>query len=127
VKGKFAKCEGIRRRFARDVRRQQRDELRSLLGKGDAKVGGGEAVSESRGPVLAAYVTGPMNLRAVFKGKTLIARVRRDGLIRFKGKVYKSPSLVAAVACRRATCNGWTFWKYERAPGDWVPLNELRR
>jgi hypothetical protein len=33
VKGKFAKCEDIRRKFARDVRRQQRDELRLLLSK----------------------------------------------------------------------------------------------
>ena len=126
VKGKFAKCEDIRRKFARDVRRQQRDELRSLLGKGGAKEESREAVSELRGPVLATYIAAPMNVRAIFKGKTLVARVRRDGLIRFKGTVYRSPSLAAAAACKRTTCNGWTFWKYERAPGDWVPLNELR-
>ncbi len=127
VKGKFAKCEDIRRKFAKDVRRQQREELRALLGKGGTKEESGEAVSESRGPVLATYITAPMNLRAMFKGKTLMARVRRDGLIRFKGTVYKSPSLAAAAGCKRATCNGWTFWKYERAPGDWVKLNELRK
>ena len=28
---------------------------------------------------------------------------------------------------RRKTGNGWTFWRYERAPGDWVLLDELRR
>ncbi len=32
VKGKFSKCEDIRKKFARDVRQHQRDELRSLLG-----------------------------------------------------------------------------------------------
>ena len=127
VKGTFAKCEDIRKKFARDVRRHQRDELRSLLGKGGAKEETGEAVPEWKGPVLATYIAAPMNLRAMFKGKTLMARVKRDGLIRFKGKVYRSPSLVAAAACKRATCNGWTFWKYDRAPGDWVKLNELRR
>jgi hypothetical protein len=37
VKGKFGKCEDIRKKFARDVRRQQRDELRSLLGKGGCR------------------------------------------------------------------------------------------
>jgi hypothetical protein len=127
VKGKFAKCEDIRKKFARDVRRNQRDELRSLLGKGEAEGKGREVVLESRGPVLASYITAPMNLRALFKGKTIVARARRDGLIRFKGTVYRSPSLAAAAACKRPTCNGWTFWKYERAPGDWVSLNELRR
>jgi hypothetical protein len=127
VKGKFSKCEDIRKKFARDVRRNQREELRSLLGKVGTKEESGGAVSESRGPVLATYITAPMNLRAMFKGKTLVARVRRDGLIRFKGTVYRSPSFAAAAACKRATCNGWTFWKYERAPGDWVSLNELRK
>ena len=126
VKGKFAKCEDIRKKFARDVRRNQRDELRSLLGKGGDKEERGGVVSKSKGPVLAIYITTPMNLRALFKGKTLVARARRDGLIRFKGTVYRSPSLAAA-ACKRATCNGWTFWKYERPPGDWVSLNKLRK
>ena len=127
VKGKFAKCEDIRKKFARDVRRNQRDELRSLLGKAGAEEESKEVVSELGRPILSSYITAPMNLRAMFKGKNLMARVRRDGLIRFKGKVYRSPSLAAAAACKRATCNGWTFWKFERAPGDWVALNELRK
>src|SRR3972149_10948573 len=37
VKGKFAKCEDIRKKFARDVRQRQRNELKSLLGKGSMK------------------------------------------------------------------------------------------
>jgi len=68
-----------------------------------------------------------MKLRALYKGKTLVAHIKRDGLIQFKGKSYKSPSLAAAVASKRATCNGWTFWRYERAPGDWMQLSELRK
>ena len=127
VKGKFAKCEDIRKKFARDVRRHQRDELRSLLGKGCVEEESEETVSEIRKPVLSSYLRAPINLRAMFKRKTLLARVRRDGLIRFKGKAYRSPSLAAAAACKRATCNGWTFGKYERAPGDWVSLSELRK
>ena len=127
VKGKFARCEDIRRKFAKDVRRNQREGLRALLGKVGVKERNQKAVSESRGPVLASYIMAPMNLRAMFKKKTLVARVRRDGLIRFKGTVYRSPSLAAATACKRPSCNGWTFWKYERAPGDWVSLNELRK
>src|SRR4030043_1181188 len=55
VKGKFAKCEDIRRKFARDVRRNQREELRSLLGKVGAKEKNEEAISDSKEPVLATY------------------------------------------------------------------------
>jgi hypothetical protein len=127
VKGKFAKCEDIRKKFAREVRQRQRNELRSLLGKGVAEEARKEEVQESRRPVMASYVNTPMKLRAFFKGKTIAARVRRDGLIRIRKNVYSSPSLAAAAACKRRTCNGWTFWRYERAPGDWVTLNELRK
>jgi len=127
VKGKFAKCEDIRKKFAREVRQRQRNELRSLLGKGVAEEARKEEVQELRKPVMANYANTPMKLRALFKGKAIAARVRRDGLIRFRKKVYSSPSLAAAAACKRRTCNGWTFWKYERAPGDWIPLNELRK
>jgi hypothetical protein len=127
VKGKFAECEDIRKKFARDVRLRQRNELKSLLGKGSVKEENKSDIQESRKPVMANYVNAPMKLRALYKGKTLVAGVRRDGLIRFKGKFYTSPSLAAATACKRTTCNGWTFWKYERAPGDWVKLNELRK
>jgi hypothetical protein len=127
VKGKFAKCEDIRKKFARDVRQRQRNELKSLLGKGSVEEKSKKDVQESRKPVMAKYVNAPMKLRALFKGKTLAAHIKRDGSIRFKGKSYTSPSLAAATACKRATCNGWTFWKYERAPGDWVRLNELKK
>ncbi|MBI3696535.1 MAG: hypothetical protein HY238_17055 [Acidobacteria bacterium] len=57
----------------------------------------------------------------------LRARVRRDGRIRFARKAYFSPSAAGSAALRGRPCNGWVFWQYERAPGDWVPLDELRK
>jgi len=68
-----------------------------------------------------------MVLRGRHKGKVLKARVLRSGVIKFGGKAYKSPSLAAAAACERRTCNGWTFWKYEQKPGKWVVLDVLRK
>lgn len=127
IKGKFQKSEDIRRRFARDVRMYQRDELISLLGKKILFDEEREEILKGKRPVLSKYINAPMKLRTRYKGKTLEARVRRDGSINFKGKVYLSPSLAAAAACKRRSCNGWAFWKYERAPGDWVKLNELRK
>ncbi len=125
-KGKFAKSEDIRRRFAKDVRAHQRDELISLLGK---KIVHEVEVEFFKGapPVLSKYISRPMTLQTCYKGKIIKARVRRNGSIRFKGKVYGSPSLAGGAACKRRSCNGWRFWRYERAPGDWVPLNELRK
>jgi len=27
----------------------------------------------------------------------------------------------------RGSCDGWLFWQFERAPGAWVKLDELRK
>jgi hypothetical protein len=85
------------------------------------------AKAAGRTPTLAAYIDGPLRLRARTKGKTVHAQIRSNGSVRFNGKLYTSPSLAGAAAVARRTCNGWTFWQYERAPGDWVPLDELRK
>jgi type I restriction enzyme R subunit len=53
-----------------------------------------------------------------------------DYLLYVDGKAagFNSPSLAgrAAIGGKRAV-NGWLFWSYERAPGDWVRLDELRK
>jgi hypothetical protein len=126
--GKFISSQDIRRMFAKDVRARQRDELISLLGR--EMMGEEEEQNlslEKKQPVLRKYISGPLKLQAKFKGKMIKARARRDGLIHYGGRTYTSPSLAAAKACKRRTCNGWTFWRFERAPGDWVSLNELRK
>lgn len=128
-KGKFAKSEDLRRRFARDAKRSWQLEMRDLFGLAEVTKAPVKPVSPSSGrtPILAAFIDGPMKLRARFKGQTLHAAVGRGGTVRFGGKVYTSPSLAGAAARKYRTCNGWIFWQYERAPGDWVPLNELRK
>jgi hypothetical protein len=126
-KGKFLKSEDIRKRFAKDIRSRQREERDSLLGKEKIAEAEEEELTEGRQAVLANYFEGTKKLRAHYKGKIIKAYVRRNGLIRYKGKDYHSPSHAGAAACQRRACNGWRFWQYERAPGDWVKLNELRK
>lgn len=126
-KGKFLKSEDIRRKFARDIRSKQHEELLSLLGKERIIEVKKRSLATGKQAVLANYIEVPIKLRARYKGRILGARVRRNGFIRFRGKVYSSPSQAAAAACKRRSCNGWAFWQYERAPGDWVLLNELRK
>lgn len=128
VIGKFASSQDIRRLFAKDIRAHQRDELISLLGRVNLNDQQGEkSENGKKQPALAQYISGPIKLQARYKGKLIRASVREDGLIRFGRKTYTSPSLSGAAACKRRSCNGWTFWSYERAPGDWVRLTELRK
>jgi len=129
--GRFGTATDLRQKFACDIRQAHREEYQSVIGKprrGSAKVvRGGAKVTGGRPAVLAAYEKRSKKLRARFKGSLLRATVRKDGRISFAGSLYDSPSLAAAAACGRKTCNGWKFWQYERAPGDWVLLDELRR
>jgi hypothetical protein len=126
--GKFGrKCQNLQQKFLRDFRARQRTELDTLLGRTPRNTRKVQRDTDGRKPVLAKYIKGPMILQARFKGKTIRARARRDGSIRLNGKVFTSPSLAGAAACHKPTCNGWGFWFYERAPGDWIRLEELRR
>jgi hypothetical protein len=134
VKGSFAKSENLLPKLKRDLRRSSDEELARLLGalakSHPVKVSPKRKVQKplaGRPPVLAGYFDKPIELRASHKGEKLRARVRRDGSVTFRGKSYNSPSVAGAAAVRRISCNGWTFWKYERSPGDWVFLDTLRK
>jgi hypothetical protein len=127
-KGKFAKSDDLRRRFRRDMRQKWRQQEGEMFGETTRHASRHvEQEKDGRTPILARYISRPLVLRVKFKGRWLKARVRRDGRVRFNGKLYTSPSVAAAKACERRSCNGWGFWKYQRAPGDWVKLDALRR
>jgi hypothetical protein len=125
--GKFASSENLVYQFKREIKAHQRAELNVPVGL-SAELGRAPkppSITLSA-PPLARYVTEPFNIRARYKGAAFRAHVRRDGRIRFQGRIYASPS-AAGRAVSKHPCAGWWFWKYERAPGDWVRLDVLRR
>jgi len=135
VTGKFAKWESLLPRLKRDLRRLHDEETKLLLvgrakrppaARRGAAVNPKKSKATGKRPILARFIAGPMEIRGRYKGKLKRARVRKDGSIRFGKVVYNSPSLAGATAVERRTCNGWTFWTYERSPGDWVQLKALR-
>jgi len=79
-----------------------------------------------KGGRLARYITRPFPIKYTFKGKVHNAWVRANGTITYQGRVFTSPS-GAAQAVTEKPADGWETWRYERAPGDWVPLSELRK
>jgi len=80
-----------------------------------------------RQSVLAQYVRTRLRLRFSYKGKVHRATVLEDGtIIGHKGRRFTSP-LGAAQAVTGRPVDGWHCWHYERAPGDWVKLDELRK
>lgn len=128
-KGKFSRSEDLRGRLRRQIAQFHRLEIERMLGaigpKKAAKLK--ERITRNgRVPRLARYVSRRFQIRLTFKGKLHRAIVRSDGTINYRGKVFTSPS-VAAAAIYKHAMDGWRVWKYQRAPGLWVPLDELRR
>lgn len=134
--GNFIRSDDLKRKFRKQISEYQRHELRGFFNEEQKETRGNVTQSEGREPTLAKYLIKRIHLRFVYKGKLYIAHVRRDGTISFaadsaeakrlQGKEYGSPSMAAAAITKR-TMNGWSSWKYERSPGEWVFLDELRK
>jgi hypothetical protein len=131
--GKFSRAQDLRRTFARRMIENARRAIDELLGRRTSVLRTEprstlKKARKGRTPILSKWTDRGFRLRATFKGRVLRARVGRSGTIRFRGSIYNSPSLAARAAIgRRRAINGWNFRLYERAPGDWVQLDELRR
>jgi hypothetical protein len=121
--GKFARSENLLRCLEKDIRQRNREKLDHIVGRSEDTLC---MELPGRMPPLLPYVKKVFKLRGRSKGKTVNASVKDDGTIRLQGEVYASPS-AAAVAVTKYPVDGWWFWKYERAPGDWVRLDELRK
>lgn len=126
VGGRLRAAENLRRHFKRAIKEKHRKDMEELLGGFRPRRQKVEDNGKGR-PVLAPYVTRRLPLRMEYKGKTLKATVLRDGRIRFKGRIYNSPSVAGAKARKRRTLNGWKSWKFKDASGKWVYIDALRK
>jgi hypothetical protein len=125
--GNFINAQNLKPIFKKAVTKAQQKELIKLgLKKSTVVAKSKITVQKGRKPVLAPYVKNRFEIRLRYKGKTRKAMVRKDGTILSAGKVYNSPSMAARAIKQRAS-NGWVNWSYQRAPGDWVLLDFLRR
>ncbi len=111
--GKFAGAQPIARKFKAALEAKKRKEIDGIFGI--------EKEEEDVKPLLRKAIP----VRGSLKGQTFKATLRRDLTIRWKGKVYNSPTAAASAVCKRAA-NGWWFWRYQRSPGDWVRIDALR-
>jgi len=126
-KTKFPRSQNLRGTFRRLIKRQQMAELDALFltTAKDVRTGPGRKRNRNGSASLARFVTGRVLIRMKYKGRVHKARIKPDGWIRFRKKLFRSPSTAASAISGRPM-NGWAWWTYERAPGDWVKLDELR-
>lgn len=127
ISGNFIKAQNLKPVFKKAVTKAQQKELVKLgLKKIVEPVKPKSMIKKDSKAVLALYVKDRSEIRCWYKGKLYKATVRKDGTILYKGESYNSPSTAASVITKRAM-NGWATWRYERAPGDWVILDTLRK
>ncbi len=66
------------------------------------------------------------NWRFVSKGEVTWGRVVGNGQLEVNGKLYPNPSR-AGKALARGGGNGWYYWHYKDANGNWRRIEELRK
>jgi hypothetical protein len=111
--GKFSGAQNLTRTFGSEIAKKQRLERNRILGRESVADEGEQSFARGR------------RIRAKYKGQFIRARLRPNRRVRMKRKLYNTPSAAARAITGRPT-NGWSFWYYERGPGDWVPIDELR-
>jgi len=132
VKGGLPHAENLKKQLKSRIKKAKEESLKEMLGTKRKKTGTTKTkkkkVEQSGGkqPPLATYTKSRFPIRAVYKGQTYKATVRKDGTVFYNGKVYNSPSM-AGQPIRKGACNGWKFWRFRNKKGEWVRLDELRK
>jgi hypothetical protein len=111
-KGRFAGAENLERSLERVLLAKFKRERDALFGRPIDETDDDAAPQHTRA------------IRGTYRGTLMIARWRRDGTVRFRGKIYSSLSAAATKATGSQTTGRW-FWRVERSPGDWVRVKKL--
>ena len=126
VKGKLQGANNLYRTLARAMTEHDADRRAGLIGGHVARRRRQVKSSRKSGThALAGSIDSRIALRGTLKGRTYRASLRKDGLVRFRNKLYKSPSSAASAITKRAM-NGWWFWKYKDGR-KWIELDKLRK
>lgn len=119
VKGKLRGSRDLKPELHQEMVAIKRTELSGLLGR---KAAVEKKERQPQHGVLDAERA--IHLRRDYKGKTYRATWRRDGTVKYNGKLYDSVSAAGRAVTKRGT-NGWSFWTARNEEGEWVKLNAL--
>lgn len=84
-------------------------------------------VGKRGSPPLAPHAHGGFPVMREYKGVVYKAQVLADGRVRYNGATYNAPSTAGCVVRGGKHTNGWRFWKFQNARGEWISLDVLRK
>lgn len=124
--GKFAGSKNLLPLLERRLKEIDADRRASILGGKVARRRSRQKARRQKGASsLLGFVERRTQLRARFKGVAYRATLRPDGMIRFAGKLYDSPAAAATAVVKRPA-NGWYFWTFKNASGEWARLRTIK-
>ena len=126
VSGKFGKSKNRMKLFDELLQIKAHEKRAELLGGRRSTRNRRRAASKTKGPKKLSVLAGKrMQLWGECKGKEYVAQLRKDGTIKYNGKVYNSPSGAATAALGRNS-NGWHFWRFKNKDGEWERLKYMK-
>ena len=106
------------------IKEQQDRERTEMFGR---KVVVRPLKNKSQRPSLEGYFKSSRPLKKNYKGKEYTATLLTTGEIKFRGKLYSTPTAAAMqiIESESVKVNGWMFWFVKNDEGNWVKLNDL--
>jgi len=124
--GRFKGAKNLGMDLRRWIRWEAKESEIDVFGTRRRKLRPGQHLSQTR--PLRGKIVRTTALKGRLKGRDYKARALINGAILYAKKRYDHPTEAAMVAIKhRRRINGWGFWQYERAPGVWARLRELRK
>ena len=124
-KYKTDKGSSLMKLLQASVKQRQKDEFNTMFGRAairNKRLDG----SDKQTFALDGLVRKKTALYRTYKGKEYRALLTPKGKIKFNGKVYATPTAAAMAIIDRGAVNGWYFWYYKNAEGEWARLSDLR-
>ena len=108
------------------IEKSHQEELRELGFGRKKRI---ESNKKSKGrpnkPDLKNYFGTNRPLMKSYKGKTYKATLLKSGKIKYKNKLFNSPSSAAQKIVDSRTVNGWDFWFVKDSENNWIKLSDL--
>ncbi len=107
------------------VKQRQQEEFNAMFGRTAAKCASTDK-GDKQAFTLDGLVRKKTALYRTYKGKEYRALLTSTGKIKLNGKIFATPTATAMSIVDRGSVNGWNFWYYKNAEGEWARLSDLR-
>ncbi len=130
VKGKLSRAKNLRPSLKRRLKAEWERQINGIIGGKKKKVVKSTAKKAKTGKSerpLSGVFSGGKVIYGSYKGKEYKAWVLANGGIKYKGRIYATPSGAGKAVITKGAVNGWNFWKYKDKSGELRKIADLRK